>query len=362
VVLIDAAGRSVGQAWDMVLATWWALVAGFALSGAVHAFASRDRLRRALGDHRPRSVLRAAGLGAASSSCSYAAAATAKALVSGGADFTTAMVVMVASTNLVIELGLVMWRLLGWQFVLGQLCAGIAMIALLGMVLPRALATLRRPLPAPTLRSSVTESRHGWGDAARYGLGELRMLRRELAVGFLAAGALAALVPAGWWRALFVSGHGPVADVQNAVIGPLLAAVSCVCSVGNVPLAAALRSGGAAGGGVLSFILGDLLSLPLLAVYRRYYGLAVTVRLAGVFWLVMSVSGLVVQGLFAVTGVHLATPHRQVAGGATSPVTLALDLVATAVLLGMMALARRAAPGEVCGGHVAPAPAPAGGR
>ncbi|MHB8572586.1 MAG: permease [Candidatus Dormibacteria bacterium] len=310
--------------WD----TLWPLIFGFGLSGAVQAFAPRERMRSMLGDHRPASLLRAGVLGAVSSSCSYAASAMARSLVSRGADFTTAMVFMVASTNLVIELGLVIWILLGWQFAAAEYVGGVVMIVLLAVLSrfflsPSLLEGIRRRLARaePVTGHGGSEapagwkrlrSREGWVAAAGYTIADLNMLRRELVIGYLVAGALAVLVPDSLWGVVFLRGHGAWTSVENALVGPLIAVVSFVCSIGNIPLAASLWKGGISFGGVISFIFADLIAMPLILIYRRLYGGAPALRLVALLWVAMSLAGLITQALFGWAGLVPAVRPVQV--------------------------------------------------
>lgn len=314
------------EGFFMFWETLWALVLGFGLSGAVQAFVSRTEMQAALGDHRPRTLGKSAFFGVISSSCSYASSALAKSLFARGADFTASMVFMIASTNLVVELGIVLWLLIGWQFALAEFVGGAVMIALLGVVLPRVipaswLEPARRrladeqqhgehghgePTGAEPFRDRVT-TRAGWSDAAGYTISDLTMLRKELLIGFAVAGYLAALVPTAFWRSLFITGHGFLSTLENVVLGPFLAIISFVCSVGNVPLAAALWHGGISFGGVVSFVFADLITLPLLAIYRKYFGTAITLRLLATFWATMSIAGLVVEYLFKAVGISEPT-------------------------------------------------------
>jgi YHS domain-containing protein/uncharacterized membrane protein YraQ (UPF0718 family) len=307
--------------WD----TLWPLIFGFGLSGAVQAFVSRSEMQRVMGDHRPKTLGIASILGAASSSCSYAASAMAKSLFQRGADFTTAMVFMLASTNLVIELGLVLWILIGWQFALSEYVGGIIMIGLLALVArfffrPVLVERARQHLggqssvgaqegqPDDSRGEQVTRlpqrlrSRAGWADAASFTMADLAMLRKEMTAGYLVAGFLAVLVPNSVWNTIFFHGHGFATSVENVIVGPLIAIVSFVCSIGNVPLAAALWKGGINFGGVVSFIFADLITFPLLLIYRRFYGWALTLRILAAFWLVMAAAGLATEYLFAGTG------------------------------------------------------------
>ncbi|HEX4215017.1 MAG TPA: permease [Candidatus Dormibacteraeota bacterium] len=322
--LLRDAADGLRMAFFMFWDTLWPLILGFGLSGAVQAFVSRSELQRALGGHRLRHLSLAAAFGAASSSCSYAASALAKSLFQRGADFTAAIVFMLASTNLVIELGLVLWILIGWQFAVAEYVGGIIMIALFAILArfvfrPRLVEAARRRLASagdddhhhhhgpegegdsrPLLRR--IRSAAGWSDAAAYTMADLNMIRRELVIGYVVAGFIAVLVPVEVWNLVFLHGHGLATAVENALVGPLIAILSFVCSVGNVPLAAALWQGGISFGGVVSFIFADLITLPLLLIYRRFYGWALTLRLLGVFWLVMAVAGLATEGLFSLAG------------------------------------------------------------
>ncbi|MEI6866862.1 MAG: permease [Actinomycetes bacterium] len=299
------------EGWWMFFDTFWALILGFTLSGIVQAFVSRKQMRAALGDHQPKTIAKASFFGMVSSSCSYAASALSKSLFSKGADFTASMVFMFASTNLVIELGLVLWILIGWQFAAAEFVGGMIMITLLTILLPRI-------IPAELINKSRSElnnadseisessdsistkmkSRRGWSDAAGYTIGDFTMLRGELVIGFIVAGLAATLVSVNFWQSLFISGHGFWSALENAVIGPFLAFISFVCSVGNVPLAAALWHGGITFGGVIAFIFADLVAFPLVMIYRKYYGAKLAMRLSLLFWFVMSLSGLITEGIF----------------------------------------------------------------
>jgi len=314
----------------MLYETAWALVLGFGISGAVQAFVPRGAMQRRLPDHRPLSVVRASFYGVVSSSCSYAASATAKSLFQKGADFVASMVFMFASTNLVVELGVVLAVLIGWQFVAAEFVGGAIMVALLaiagGLFLRgRALDEARQRVGAPTPGHpghELAEDRHavlerlrslaGWSDAASYTMADLAMLRREMLVGYGVAGFLAVLVPVHIWDDVFLRGHGPATTLENAVVGPFIAIISFVCSIGNVPLAAALWKGGISFGGVVSFIFADLITMPLLVIYRKLYGARMALRMLGVFWCVMSLAGLATEAVFRAAGLVPATRPRTI--------------------------------------------------
>lgn len=335
---------SLREAFFMLWETLWALVLGFSLSGAVQSFVSRADMQRAMGDHRPRTVLRTSLLGAASSSCSYAASALAKSLFQRGADFTSAMVFMFASTNLVLELGIVLWLLMGWPFALAELVGGVIMIVLFVLVAPRVfpaaeLEAARQRLVAaaphhhaePVERGRLRDrlrSKAAWADAAGYTVADLTMLRREIVVGYVVAGFLAVAVPAGWFAAVFVPGHGALTDVENVVVGPLVAFSSFVCSIGNVPLAAALYQGGISFGGTVAFVFADLIALPLVLIYGKLYGRRLALRLFLSFWLVMSTAGLLTELLFRAVGIDVPGHPAQIAPSRISwDYTTVLNLV-----------------------------------
>ena len=329
-ISVGDVGRSLREAFFMFWETLWALILGFTLSGAVQAFVSKDQMQRVLGDHRPKAVLRASGFGMVSSSCSYAATAMAKSLFAKGADFLASMVFMFASTNLVLELGIVLAVLMGWEFTAAEFVGGPIMIVLLVLL---GAVVLRGPLVDAARRrlargevgghdhqamvgvsqerqeqlererwGTKLRSRTAWSDAASYTFADITMLRKELVIGYVIAGFLAVMVPMEWWNTLFISGHGFWTSLENAMIGPIIAFLSFVCSIGNVPMAAALWHGGIGFGGVISFIFADLIAFPLVIIYRKYYGWALALRLVAVFYVVMVTAGLIVEGLFGVLG------------------------------------------------------------
>jgi YHS domain-containing protein/uncharacterized membrane protein YraQ (UPF0718 family) len=272
------------------------------------------------------------------------------------------MVFMFASTNLVVELGIVLWLLIGWQFALAEFVGGAIMIVALALALPRLVprqwiedARTRLNSDAadhsghahhemteagpeqrlPPVRQRM-RSAAGWSDAAGYTISDLTMLRKELVIGFVVAGFATVLVPTWVWQSLFLTGHGFWSALENALLGPLLAILAFVCSIGNVPLAAALWSGGISFGGVISFVFADLITLPLLLIYRKYYGGRLTLRLLAVFWAVMSAAGLAVEGLFTPLGlVPTSRPQLVVTEGVSFNATTVLNIIA---LLGFAVL------------------------
>jgi uncharacterized protein len=329
---VSTIGNSLLDALGMLWETLWALVLGFGLSGAVQAFVSRSEMQRALGDHRPVTVAKASLFGMVSSSCSYAASALAKTLFQRGADFTAAQAFMFASTNLVLELGIVLWLLIGWEFAAAEFVGGAIMILLLALVVPRVISGGEQVTARNALSADGHEHHHdqhgegheasgswrdrskslaGWSDAAAYTISDLTMLRKELVIGFVVAGFADTAVPVSFWKSLFVTGHGFWSALENVVLGPFLAIISFVCSIGNVPLAAALWAGGISFGGTVAFVFADLIALPLLLIYRKYYGTRLTVKLLAAFWATMSLAGLVTEYLFKGVGIAPGTDTAQ---------------------------------------------------
>jgi uncharacterized membrane protein YraQ (UPF0718 family) len=316
-----------GMTWEIL----WALILGFALSAAVQAAVSKREMRKLLPDSSPRSLAIASGLGVASSSCSYASVALARSLFRKGADFTAAMAFEIASTNLVVELGIVMALLLGWQFVVGEFVGGPLMIVFIA-VLFRAFL---RPRLVEEARVEAEKGRLGSmeGHAEMdMSVGALRRLftpagftatadsfvmdwaavGRDVVGGLLIAGALAAWVPDSFWRGLFLEHHTTIAKVWGPLIGPAVAMLSFVCSIGNVPLAAVLWNGGISFGGVIAFVFADLLILPILDIYRRYYGWRMAAFIFGTFYVAMASAGLVVQFLFGGLGIERTARNAKV--------------------------------------------------
>lgn len=327
----DALSFAFGMFWEIL----WALILGFALSAAVQAVVAKGEMRRLLPDDSPRSLVIASGLGAASSSCSYASVALARSLVRKGADFTAAMAFQFASTNLVVELGIIMALLLGWQFTLAEFLGGPLMIALLALLfrrfLSRRLVDDAREQADKGLVGSMEghaemdmsvhmsgsiwqrlRSPQGFTATANYFVMDWAAIWRDIIGGLVIAGALAAWVPNSFWQGLFFEHHPTLAKVWGPVIGPLVAVVSFVCSIGNVPLAAVLWNGGISFGGVLAFIFADLIILPILDIYRRYYGLEMAAFLLVTFYTAMALSGLAVELVFQALGLAPTERHAKV--------------------------------------------------
>lgn len=308
--------------WEML----WALVLGFSISAALQIFVSKEKMAEWFGRAGWREIGLATAFGAASSSCSYATAATANTAFKKGAAFIPAVAFMFSSTNLVIELGLVLWMLMGWRFVLAELVGAFVLIGfmwlLMALTLPQKLIEAARQIGDE--EDGCCHHDHGdhdshdapqstWTRLASAYFMDWAMLWKEIVFGVLIAGFLMVLVPHDWWKALFVtSGSDTFRLLENALIGPLIAVASFVCSVGNIPLASLLWSSGIGFGGVIAFIYGDLIVLPLIAVYRKYYGWKLAAYLVAVLFVSMVVSGILVDLLFKL--LHLV-PNADAGGG-----------------------------------------------
>src|SRR3984885_652298 len=308
--------------------TWqitWALILGFALSAGVQAVVRKSTVVRLLGDARPRTLVIAAGLGAASSSCSYAAVALARALFRKGADFTAAMAFEIASTNLVIELGVILALLMGWQFTLAEFTGGPLMIVILAVLFrlflrTRLLASAREQADRGVAGSmeghaamdmSVTRdgsfaarllSREGFTSVSHVFVMEWAAIIRDLVIGLLVAGAVAAWVPDAFWHSFFFAGHPLANKIWGPLIGPVVAIISFVCSIGNVPLAVVLWKGGISFGGVAAFIFADLIIAPTLNISRKYYGGRMAAFILGTFFAAMVAAGYVIELVFGGLG------------------------------------------------------------
>src|SRR5947209_8034366 len=350
--------RALSFAFGMTWEILWALILGFALSGVVQAVVSKREMRRLLPDDSPRTLLVASGLGAASSSCSYASVALARSLFRKGADFTAAMAFEIASTNLVIELGIVMALLLGWRFVVGEFVGGPLMIVFVAVLfrifLKRRLVDEARAEAEKGRRGSMEghaemdmsasgegswwrrlRTPAGFTATADYFVMDWAAVWRDVFGGLLIAGALAAWVPDSFWRSLFLEHHSTVAKIWGPLIGPAVAILSFVCSIGNVPLAAVLWNGGISFGGVLAFIFADLLILPILDIYRRYYGLRVAGFILVTFYAAMVAAGLVVEFLFEGLGLEPTARNAKVV---TAHVSWNYSTYLNIVFLGVAAL------------------------
>jgi uncharacterized membrane protein YraQ (UPF0718 family) len=323
--MAHALGHALALAGSMTWEILWALILGFTLSAVIQAVVRRSTVVALLGDDRPRTLAFAAGLGAASSSCSYAAVALARSLFRKGADFTAAMAFEIGSTNLVLELGVILALLMGWQFTAAEFVGGPLMIVVLAVlfrlfVRARLIDTAREQADRGLAGSmeghaamdmSIQRdgsfwqrllSREGFTSVSHVFVMEWSAILRDLIVGLLIAGAIGAWVPESFWQHFFFIKHPVLSALWGPIVGPVVAMFSFVCSIGNVPLAAVLWNGGISFGGVVAFIFADLLILPILNIYRKYYGTAMMLTLLGTFYASMVVAGYLVELIFGAAG------------------------------------------------------------
>lgn len=318
---LSAIGHALGLAGSMTWEILWALILGFALSAVVQAVVRRSTIVGLLGDDRPRTLAVAAGLGAASSSCSYAAVALARSLFRKGASFTAAMAFEIGSTNLVVELGIILALLMGWQFTAAEFVGGPLMIVVLAVLfrlfvrsrlIDEARAQAERGIAGSmeghaAMDMSIKKdgtfvqrllSGEGFTSVSHVFVMEWLAILRDLVLGLLIAGAIAAWVPESFWRGFFLADSPGLSALWGPIVGPVVAIVSFVCSIGNVPLAAVLWNGGISFGGVIAFIYADLLILPILNIYRKYYGTRMMLTLLGTFYAAMVAAGYLVELIF----------------------------------------------------------------
>jgi uncharacterized membrane protein YraQ (UPF0718 family)/YHS domain-containing protein len=358
------------DAFLMAWQVWWALVLGFFISAVVQAWVPRERIEQALAGDGARPVAWATGLGAASSSCSYAAIAIAKSLFQKGASAAASLAFQFASTNLVWELGLVLWVLLGWQFTLAEYLGGIVMIVLMALVLRlfvsrRLEEEAREHVQAADAghqhhsageqmgwRERLTSAR-AWSDVAHNFRGDWQMLWKEVTLGFLLAGLIAQLGDDFFNRLFVKDAPAAVTTIENVIVGPLIAVLSFVCSVGNVPLAAVLWSGGISFAGVLAFLFADLIVLPIVAAYIKYYGRPYALRITALMFVTMVVAALVIALLFGALGLVPSGPRptrEDVFGKIALDYKFALNLLGVAIFATLFSLTmRRGATDPVCG-------------
>jgi len=355
-------GEGLKQSFLMAYEVWWALVLGFAISAIVQAWVPRERIESALSGSGVGPLAKATGLGAASSSCSYAAIAIGKSLFQKGASAATSLAFQFASTNLVWELGLVIWILIGWQFTLAEFVGGIVMIALIAILL--------RAFVSPRLEEQAREhaqhvqAKHehhaageemswrerltsvsAWSDVAHNFRGDWKMLWKEISIGFLLAGFIG-LLGDDFFNFLFIEdAPAAVRTLENVIAGPIIAVLSFVCSIGNAPLAAVLWSGGISFGGVIAFIFADLIVLPIVVAYRKYYGRAFALRITALMLLTIVVAALIVDGLFSLAGLVPETrPDRgDIFGEIALDYKLVLNAIGIAAFVALMWMTTRRA-------------------
>jgi uncharacterized protein len=377
--VLEKVWQGIEQSFLMAYEVWWALVIGFAISGIVQAWVPRARIEGALSGEGFRPIAKATGLGAASSSCSYAAIAIARSLFAKGASGITAMAFQFASTNLVWELGLVLWVLIGWQFTLAEFVGGFVLIALMALLFRRfvspALEVQARrhaeeaageggpdhgghdhgaaPDASVPLREAL-RSADAWHEVAGNFRMDWTMLWKEIAIGFLLAGFIG-LLGDGFFNVLFITDAPPLLrTIENVIVGPLIAVLSFVCSVGNVPLAAVLWSGGIGFGGVVAFLFADLIVLPIVLAYRKYYGTEFALRISALMLITIIIAALIVDGVFGLVGLVPTGPRpsrTDVFGSVGLNYKLVLNVIATAIFLTLFWLSRGRSGGASCHHH-----------
>jgi uncharacterized membrane protein YraQ (UPF0718 family) len=345
--IADGLWNALLMAWQV----WWALVLGFLISAIVQAWVPRERVQAALAGDGARPVLRATALGAASSSCSYAAIAIARSLFQKGAGAASALAFQFASTNLVWELGLVLWVLLGWQFTLAEFLGGLVMIGLMWLLL-RVFVSRRVEADARSHTQMAEEGHHhhdhsaghrSWVDVAHNFRGDWQMLYKEIGIGFLLAGFIA-LLGDDFFNGLFLeSAPAAVQVVWSALIGPVIAVLSFVCSVGNVPLAAVLWAGGMSFAGVMAFIFADLIVLPILVAYRKFYGTEFAVRITALMYLTMVLAAIAIDLLFSALGLipDVRPTTADVFGSIELDYKFVLNVIGTAIFLALFTVTLR---------------------
>jgi uncharacterized membrane protein YraQ (UPF0718 family)/YHS domain-containing protein len=371
-IVLNTIWEGISNAFLMAWSVWWALVLGFTISGMTQAWVPRERIERALGGSGFRPVALASGLGAASSSCSYAAVAIARSLLVQGASAASALAFQFASTNLVVELGIVMWVLIGWQFTLAELVGGLVLIAIMTLLLRLFVSRRLEAEAREHARSSEAGHRHhsageamplrrrvtstaAWSDVAHNFRNDWTMLYKEIAFGFLLAGFVGLLGDDFFNRLFVVHAPAPVRLLENVLVGPLIAVLSFVCSVGNIPLAAVLWSGGIGFGGVIAFVFADLIVLPLIAIYRKYYGTRFALRIVALMFATMVIAALAVDGLFSLAGLipHARPARASIFGAVKVDYKLFTNLLGTTIFVSLFALTmRRGATDPVCGMQV----------
>jgi uncharacterized protein len=358
--VLDALGHALTISASMTWQILWALILGFALSSIIQAVVRRSTIIRLLGDDHPRTLAIASGLGAASSSCSYAAVALARTLFRKGASFTAAMVFEIASTNLVVELGVILALLIGWQFTLAEFVGGPIMIVLLAVLfrlflrerlLDAARTQADRGLAGSmeghaAMDMSISEEGSLWHrlsskqaitSISHIFVMEWAAVIRDIVIGLLIAGAVAAWVPNSFWHNFFAVGHPLLSKFWGPLIGPIVSLLSFVCSIGNVPLAGVLWNAGISFGGVVSFIFADLIIVPILVIYRKYYGTRMMLFVLGTFYATMVLAGYIVQFAFGGLGLVPTTRDAKVSEMAIHwDYTSILNLVALLIAGGLM--------------------------
>lgn len=348
--LVYALYAAVQMSFKMGWMIFWALALGFLISGIVRAFVSKKRVASLLGRPDFKSLGLASFFGATSSSCSYAAASMARSLFEKGANIVPALAFMIASTNLVLELSIVLWVLMGWQFVVAEFVGGGILIFIMSLLMltigpMEEFKKLQLAAQQEAEEDDDEEdaadwrTREGWALAARAFVDEWKMIWVEIVIGLLISGFLMEFVPDSFWQSLFLqdTGSGVFKLLENAFVGPLVSMISFVCSVGNIPMANVLYQGGISFGGAISFIYADLIIIPLILIYRKYYGWKLALWITGIFYVSMALTGVVVDLLF-----RAVPPPAHQGHAMEMSHTLWLNIVFFVLAVGMTIFARSA--------------------
>lgn len=352
-----AATTAVGLFWT----AFWAFGLGYTISSAIQVFVTRARMRRSMGETGPKSVALGTLFGFISSSCSFAALATTRSLFAKGAGLVPSLAFLLASTNLVIELGIVISVFLAWQFVVAEYVGGLLLILLTWLAVrlwcpERTVAAARDKARAaegedesevPDWKALIA-SREGWARVATKYVMEWKMVWKDVTVGFTVAGIVAAFVPRRFFETLFVgSGSADPALwqlVTQAVVGPVAAFFTFIGSMGNIPLAAVLYSNGVSFAGVVAFIFSDLVVFPVLRIQAAYYGWRMAGYILAVFLFALVVAAVTLHAAFAGLGI---LPDPSTARSVVDRTFFALDytaaLNAVFIVLSIGAVAWKAA-------------------
>jgi len=314
----DAAMTSLGFFW-MAL---WAFCLGYVVSSLIQVFVTRERMRRTMGEAGPRSMALGTFFGFVSSSCSFAALSTTRSLFQKGAGLAPALAFLLASTNLVIELGILIFIFLSWQFVVGEYLGGVLLILtmwlLVRLTAPRRLVEAAREhanavapepddadVPDP---KELAQSKGGWRRVSRRYFMEWAMVWKDVTFGFTIAGVIAAFVPPSFFQTLFI-GSGAEGGAEwwqialHTLIGPLAAFFTFIGSMGNIPLAAILFGSGVSFAGVMAFIFSDLVVFPVLRISANYFGWRMAAYILGVFLVSLIATALVLHFSFDAIGI-----------------------------------------------------------
>ncbi|MCP9293029.1 permease [Gracilimonas sediminicola] len=316
---IQSFGESAKTALGFFWKAGWAFVLGYFVSGMIQAFVPKGKLTKYMGGADFKSISLSTFFGAASSSCSFAALAAARALIKKGAHFIAGVAFMFASTNLVIELGILILIFLGWQYLAAEIVGGLVLIAissvLIRLTYPKSWMEAARK-KVESEGSDLEEdfnwkkrikSKEGWQLVGHKFVNDWKMAWEDILIGFTIAGFVAVLVPQSFWTALFLADaqHLPgwLVAVENALIAPFVAASTFIGSMGNIPLATVLNENGVLFAGIMGFIYSDLMVPPLVHINAKYYGWRVALYIAGIMYISIVLTALILNGLFSAFGI-----------------------------------------------------------